>query len=175
MTQRILWIFLALCLAGCGGPTDEDKMHGATEQERFHLDSEQVTLTPQQVGCGVDKDLWDEPETGSGRSIARLKQGGRDLGFTDDVSIENSQFLLPYTQIRGDFMLGFDSLVDVKDGPQGTKTVQARVRAKVAHDCFMGGLPIMGILKGQFKQDAPVVLVFTVVDSENWHLERIVH
>ena len=150
-------------------------MRAAAEGAPVHMDSEQVSLTQQQVTCGVDKNLWDAPEPGSHRSIAHLNQPGRDLGFTDDVSIDDVGYTFPYTQIRGDFMLGFDSLVSEKDGPsRGLKTAEAKVRVKVRHDCFTGGLPIMGIVKGQFRDNAPVTMVFAV-DGDNWHMDRIVH
>jgi hypothetical protein len=178
MMQRTSWIVLAaLCLfcAGCASDTDEDRMREGAQQAPFHLDSEQVSLTPQQLSCGVEKDLWDAPESGAGRSIAHIRQTARDLGFTDDVSIGDTGFIFPYTQIRGDFMLGFDSMVEEKDGPSdGTKTVQAKVRVKVPHDCFMAGLPIMGIQKGQFRQNAPVTLVFAV-NGDSWRLDHFVH
>ncbi len=178
MMQRTLWMVLtALCFvcAGCTGTTDEDRMHTAIELAPVHLDSDQVTLTMQQVSCGVDRDLWEAPEKGSGRSIARLNKAGRDLGFTDDVSIDDHSYTMPYTQIRGDFLLVYAGMVDVKDGPErGLKTAQVRIRAKIPNDCFMGGLPVMGIQKGQFKEDAPVAIVFTPGDDE-WHLERMTH
>lgn len=178
MMHRIAWIVLAalccLCV-GCGSDTDEDKMRDGAEQAAFHLDSEQVTLTPKQVSCGVDNDLWEAPVDGQGRSIAQLKQPARDLGFTDDVSIGEAGYPLPYSQIRGDFMLGFDNVVTEKDGPERwTKVAQAKVRVKIPHDCFAAGLPIMGVQKGQFKQNAPVTLDFSI-HRDGWHLERFVH
>jgi hypothetical protein len=177
--QRTWWIVLiALCLvcAGCLSETDEDRMRAGAESVPFHLDSEQVTLTLPQVDCGASKDLWEEPVLGAGRSIARLKQPGRDIGFTDDVSVDDRGFILPYTQVRGDFMLGFESLVAEKDGPErGTKTAQAKIRVKVNNDCFAGGLPIMGIIRGQFKQEAPATAVFLMDGEDSWHLDRIVH
>ena len=171
----IVLVVLCLVCAGCHGEFDETKMRLTTEQVPIHLDSEQVTLTEGQVSCGVDKDLWDAPVRVSVRSVARLHQEARDLGFSDDVQIGEPGYLLPYAQVRGDFMLRVENLLDTKDGPgDGVKTVSAQVRAKINNDCFMGDLPIMGIRKGQFNPNIPVALIF-VFESGDWKLDHFVH
>ncbi len=60
------------------------------------------------------------------------------------------------------------------DPGKGDKTVQVQVRVKIPNDCFGGDLPIMGIRKGQFRQDSPPILVFTL-DNEGWRLDHFVH
>jgi len=168
-------VVLCLVCAGCGGEFDETKMRLTTEQVPIHLDSEQVSLTEQQVNCGVDKDLWDPPVRVSVRSVARLHQEARNLGFSDDVQVGEPGYALPYAQMRGDFMLRVESLLDTKDGPgQGVKTVSALVRVKVPNDCFAGDLPIMGVRKGQFNPNIPVTLIFTFENSD-WKLDHFVH
>ena len=178
MTHRIAGVVLVvLCLlcAGCHGEFDETKMRLTTEQVLIHLDSEQVTLTEGQLNCGVEKDLWDPPVRVSIRSVSRLHQEARDLGFSDDVQIGEPGYALPYAQVRGDFMLRVDSLIDTKDGPgQGVKTVTATVRTKINNDCFMDGLPIMGIRKGQFNPNIPLTIIYTF-ENGDWKLDHIVH
>jgi hypothetical protein len=178
MRRRIAWaVLVVLCSvgAGCGNDFDEDKMRQATEQGPVHIDSEQVSMTNREVACGVDRELWDAPVQVSDRSVARLRQPARDLGFSDDVSIGDPGYVLPYSQMRGDFMLRVETMIDVKDGPaRNNKTVLARIRVKVPHECFEGDLPIMGIRKGQFRQELPVILVFAL-EGDGWHLDHFVH
>jgi hypothetical protein len=179
MTHRLEVAALAVLCTICTGcfPSDfdETKMRVTTEGAPVQLDSEQVTLTQAQVDCGVDKELWEAPVQVSDRSVARLRQPARDLGFNDDVSLFEAGYSLPYAQVRGKFMLRVDTLIDTKDGPgQGYKTSVAQVRAKVPNDCFAGDLPIMGIRKGQFNQSLPVTLVFALGDK-GWYVDHFVH
>jgi hypothetical protein len=177
-THRLQAAALAvLCMicAGCSNEFDETKMRGTTEASPVQLDSEQVTLTQAQVDCGVDRDLWEAPVQLSDRSTAHLKQAARDLGFSDDVSLYEANYSLPYAQMRGKLMLRVETLIDTKDGPgQGEKTSVAQVRVKVPHECFGGDLPIMGIRKGQFNQGLPVTLVFALGDK-GWAVDHFVH
>jgi hypothetical protein len=176
--HRILWVILVtLCCvcAGCSSETDEDRIGEAVGAAPFHLDSEQVTLTTAQVNCGVDNDLFEPPISGSGRSIAKLKQAARDMGFSDDVTLDDPNYARPYAQVRGDFMLGIGQATEIKDGPEPkTKAVQAKLWIKLSHKCFTPGLTIMGISKGEFKQNLAPTVIFSVND-DMWHLERIVH
>ncbi len=187
MSHRFEWALVAaLCAicAGCSNDFDETKMRGTTEGAPVELDSEQVTLTPAQVDCGVDKELWDTPVQVSGdntfgaqngRSVAHLRQAARDLGFSDDVSINEPGYSQPYSQMRGKMMLRVENLIDTKDGPgQGIKTVVAQVRVKVPNECFTGDLPIMGIRKGQFNQALPVTMIFALEDK-GWRVDHFVH
>jgi hypothetical protein len=178
MTNRLgLAVLAGLCgiSAGCSNDFDETKMRLTTEKVPFHLDSEQVILTEGQVNCGVDRELFETPVAVSERSVARLRQTARNLGFSDDVSLYEPGYPQPYAQMRGDFMLRVENLIDTKDGPeQGVKTVVAQVRVKIPHDCFAGDLPIMGIRRGQFKQDVPPTLIFELEDR-GWRLDHFVH
>ncbi|HEV2200668.1 MAG TPA: hypothetical protein VGR73_12675 [Bryobacteraceae bacterium] len=174
---RLGWAALAvLCgmCAGCGSDFDETKVVVVAQKAPIHLDSEQVTLTEGQVNCGVDKNLFDPPVVLSERSVAPLRQAARDLGFSDDVSLNEPGYPLPYAQMRGDFMARVEHVVDIRDGPgQGVKTVQARVRVKVPHECFGGDLPIMGIRRGQFAENLPPTLIFQLDDR--WRLDHFAH
>lgn len=168
----------ALCTVSVGcfpNDFDDTKMRLTTEGAPVQLDSEQVSLTLAQVDCGVEKDLWEAPVAVSQRSVARLRQSARDLGFSDDVSINEPGYNQPYAQVRGKFMLHVDNIVDTKDGPgQGDKTSVAQVGVKIANDCFAGDLPIMGIRKGQFNPNVPVTLVF-FNGPQGWYVDHFVH
>jgi hypothetical protein len=172
----VLTVLLCGVCAGCRSDFDETKMRLTTEKNQVHLDSEQVTVTQGQVDCGVSRELFDPPEVVSkDRSVARLRQAARDLGFSDDISIDEPGYPFPYAQMRGDFMLRVDELIDTKDGPgEGVKTVVAKVRVKVPHECFGGDLPIMGIRRGQFVQGQPTTLIFQM-ENGGWHLDHFVH
>jgi hypothetical protein len=161
--------------AGCFNEFDETRVRLTTEKVPIHLDSEQVTLTEGQVNCGVDKELFDVPVVVSERSVARLRQTARDLGFSDDVSIGEPGYTLPYAQMRGEFRLRLENLIDTKDGPgEGVKTVQAQVRVKIPHECFGGDLPIMGVRRGQFTQGLAPTLIFEL-DNGGWRLDHFAH
>ncbi len=103
--------------AGCGNEFDDTRVRLVTEGSPIHLDSEQVTISPGQVDCGVDKELWDAPVVVSERSVAHLRQAARDLGFNDDISLNEPGYNLPYAQMRGDFMLRVENILDTHDGP----------------------------------------------------------
>ncbi len=119
-------------------------------------------LTPQQVQCGVQNELWEPPGPINGdRSIARLTTQGRALKFADDISVVEPGYRSPYVQVRGDFNLGVIEIQNTKNGPdKDTKLVDVRVGIKIDHACFSSPLPIMGLRKGRFSEDASPVLLF---------------
>jgi hypothetical protein len=164
----------AAVLAGCGSPSDwsQGKAAAVLQGSPVKLDAEYVMLAENEFDCGVQNDLWEAPASSGSRSTARLTQKGRDLKFSDDVSIGDMR--KPYVQIRGDFSLGAVDVSADKDGPEaGTKLVDAKVGAVVQHSCFPNPLQIMGVKKGNFTQDAPPTLLFRL--NGNWELEKFVH
>jgi hypothetical protein len=170
-------VLAALCVActGCGGEFDETKIHNAAEHAPFHVDSEQASLTQQEVDCGVDQDLWEAPQPGSDRSVARLNQAARDLGFSDDISVGETGYLSPYAQLRGDFMVRVLAITDTKDGPgENFKTVTGGLAVKIPNPCFTDDLPLMGVRKGQFNPANPVVMIFAF-NNDDWHLDHLIH
>jgi hypothetical protein len=177
MTKQGLLVALAgfVVLAGCGGENDFNygKVRGIIEGTPMRLDAEYVILSPQQVECGVQNDLWDSPSTlGRERSVAHLTDKARELKFADDVSL--GELRQPYAQIRGDITLFVNEILDDKAGPEpGTKLVDARISAVIQHSCFPAPLPIMGVKKGNFTQDYPPVLFFRY--NNGWQLEKFVH
>ena len=178
MTNAVLACtgLVALSLStGCGGEFDETKIHNAAEHTPFHLDSEQATLNQQQLDCGVDKDLWEQPVQVSDRSIARLNQSARDLGFNDDVSVGDTGYINPYVQVRGDFMVRVTGINDTKDGPgQEFKTVTGGMAVHINHPCFNEDLPLMGVRKGQFNPSYPITMIFAF-DNNDWRLDHLTH
>jgi hypothetical protein len=141
----------------------------------IHLDAEQVSLNQTQFECGVQYDLWDPPGALSGdRTSARLEQAGRDLHFSDDVVVSEPGFHAPYVQVRGDFMMQLaDGPVVREDGSDG-RLVEGRLMAIIPHMCFPDALPVLGVRKGRFNQDAPPVMQFRLM-QDGWHFTKLVH
>ena len=163
--------------AGCGDPDafNDGVAKNAAQAELFQVDSEQVGLSPAQLACGVNDDLWGAPVVGADRTISHLEQKGRDLNFSDDISSDEPGHQVPYTQVRGKFPLQLDQVVSIKDGEdKNTKIVQAKVGIKIAEPCFDTPLYIMGIRKGQYHDDLPASLQYERYD-EGWHLTKIIH
>lgn len=173
LLAAILWVFSS----GCGDPDafNDGVAKGAAQAEPFQLDSEQVSMSPTQLACGVNDELWDAPAAGTGRSISHLQQKGRNLNFSDDVNSDETGHLLPYTQVRGKFPLQLDQVISIKDGEdKDTKIVQAKIGVKIAEPCFDTPLYIMGIRKGQYRDDLPATLQYERY-GEGWHLTKILH
>jgi hypothetical protein len=166
---------VSLIFAACGvGDFNYGKVHNIIEGTPMRLDAEYVMLTPSQLDCGVEEDLWDAPVEAGQRDhrVSHLKQSGRDLKFADDVSVGDMG--KPYVQIRGEFNLNVADIVNDKDGPEpGTRLVISHIGITIPHKCFNDPLPLMGVRKGNFTQDVPPVLFFRYVNG--WTIERIVH
>jgi hypothetical protein len=172
-------ILSGLCAlsAGCSDPNlfDENVARGAAQAEPFALDSEQVSMTPVQLACGVTDELWDAPIAAADRTVSHLQQKGRSLNFSDDISSDEAGHLLPYTQVRGKFPLQLDQVISIKDGDDNyTKIVQAKIGVKIAEPCFDTPLYIMGVHRGQYHDDLPATLQYERY-GDGWHLAKIVH
>jgi hypothetical protein len=168
---------LSVLSAGCSDPNlfDEGVARGAAQAEPFQLDSEQVSMTPAQLACGVTDELWDAPSAGADRTVSHLQPKGRGFNFSDDISSDEAGHLSPYTQVRGKFPLQLDQVISIKDGDdKDTKIVQAKIGVKIAEPCFDAPLYIMGIRKGQYHDDLPATLQFERY-GDGWHLTKIVH
>jgi len=162
---------MALVLAGCGssefGP---ESVKGILEGAPVALSGEQVTLTQGQLDCGVQSDLFDPP---SG-NMARLTQKGRDLKFSDDIRLGDPDINVPYTQVTGTFPVRVSQVVKLRDGDPGRKLAEVKLGVVINHECFGSPLRVMGIRKGKFTPDAPVVFQLKGVDKE-WALDKLVH
>ena len=176
-SAALLAAMLCALLAGCSDPDafNDGVAKGAVQAVPFQLDSEQVDMTPTELACGVNSDLWGAPVIGSDRTVSHLEQKGRDLNFTDDISSDEVGHQWPYTQVRGKFPLQLDQVISIQDGDdRNTKIVQARVGVKIANPCLDTPLYILGVRKGQYRDDLPATLQFERYD-EGWHLTKIVH
>jgi hypothetical protein len=177
VSSALLPAILCALSAGCSDPNlfDEGVAKGAAQAEPFQLDSEQVSMTPAQLACGVTDELWEAPITGADRTVSHLQSKGRSLSFSDDVSSDEAGHQLPYTQVRGKFPLQLDQVISIKDGDdKDTKIVQAKIGVKIADPCFDAPAYIMGIRKGQYHDDLPATLQYERY-GEGWHLTKIVH
>jgi len=175
---RILFALVAIvCLVACGGSGDFNggTAKGILEGSPVDLEAEQVSLSQQQFECGVQSDLWDAPAlVANDRTVAKLTQKARDLKFNDDVTIE-SKHPKPFVQVRGAFSLQVDEISGIHEGDeQGTKRVDAKVSVKVPNSCFSAALPMMGVKKGDFKEDTPASFLFRQ-GPDGWKLEKLVH
>lgn len=171
---RLLLISIAilgLFLSGCGSSDfDGDAVKGLLEGNPLAVSTEQVTLTEQQVACGAQADLWDPPNG----NVARLSQKGRDLHFTDDVRLNDPEIHQPFTQITGTFPVQVSDVSRVRDDGQGVKLADVRLGVVISQECFTSPLPLMGIRKGQFSPDAPVVFRFQG-NGKEWTLDKLIH
>jgi hypothetical protein len=177
VSSALLAASLGVLSSGCGDPDafNDGVAKAAAQAEPFQLDSEQVDMNPTQLACGVNSELWDAPVVGSERTVSRLQQKGRDLNFSDDISSDELGHQWPYTQVRGKFPLQVDQVISIKDGEDNnTKIVQARVGIRISQPCFDTPLYIIGVRKGQYRDDLPATLQYERY-GEGWHLTKIVH
>jgi hypothetical protein len=144
----------------------------------IHLDAEQVMLSNGQVECGVQNELWDAPTaTVPGtleRSTARLLAAGKALHFDDDVVVIEPGYRQPYVQLRGDFMLQLPEGPTIRDEGSDGKLVEGKLSVLIPHTCFADPLPILGVRKGKFSEDAIPVLEFRLL-NDGWHFMKLVH
>ena len=180
VSSALLAAMLCALSTGCGDPNafDEGVAKGAAQAQPFQLDSEQVNMNPTQLACGANNDLWEAPVVGTAtgdRTVSRLLDKGRNLNFTDDISSDELGHQWPYTQVRGKFPLQVDQVISIKDGEdKDTKIVQARVGIRIAEPCFDTPLYIVGVRKGQYRDDLPATLQYER-SGDGWHLAKIVH
>ena len=167
---------LSAFLCGCGANNfDEGRVVQVAGERPFNLESEEVTLTNAEVGCGVEQDLWDAPVEAPGRMVAHLTQKARDLNFTDDVSINEAGYSLPHAQMRGKVALAVNQVLSIADGKeQGTKIVQAQIQVMVPHPCFPAPLPIMGFRRSRPAQGLAPTVEFDYT-NDGWRLEKFIH
>jgi hypothetical protein len=165
-------VIATLGLYGCSTPDfDNDAAKAKLEGTPIAVSSEQVLLNDGQVDCGARTELWDVPNG----NVARLEQKGRDLHFTDDVRLNDPEIHAPYIQVSGTFPVQVQNVDRLRDDDKGHKLVDVRLGIVVAQECFANQpLPLMGIRKGKFTPDAPVVFRFQGSGKE-WSLDRLMH
>jgi hypothetical protein len=161
---------LALWLSGCGNPGfDGEAIKNILEASPLTLSNEQVTLTGQQLECGVQNELWEPPNG----NVARLTQKARDLKFTDDVRVVDPEIHQPYTQVNGKFPVQVSDVSKLRD-VDGMKLADVKLGVVITHECFTNPLPLMGIRKGKFTPEAPVVFRFQG-SGKDWTLDKLMH
>ena len=151
-----------------------EKAQSLVETGPIRLDAEQVSLTLEQVDCGVREDLWDPAVQLGERSVAHLTNAARALKFDDDVVVNEPGFNRPYVQVRGDFMAILGDGPVIHDDGQYGKKVEGKLSIKIDHQCFNEPLPVMGVRKGRFNQDVPPTLAYTL-DGKGWHFDKLIH
>lgn len=173
MMSRILLVFITIVaafLCGCAPPQfGEGTVSGILEGGPITLVNEQVLLSEQQLVCGAKDELWDPP---SG-NMARLTQRARDLKFNDDVRLNDLDIHQPYAQVSGTFAVKVHDVSKLRDD-NGGKLADVKLGVVIEHECFTTPLPLMGVRKGKFTPEAPVVFRFTGRDGA-YTLDKLVH
>jgi hypothetical protein len=177
-TVRLLGILgLGACaiLGGCR-QTDfpQEKAQVLVSDHPIHLDAEQVMLSGTQLDCGIKAELWDPPSVAGDRTVARLQSAGRALNFDDDIVIGEPGNPNPYVQIRGDFPASLGNGTDIRDSEEGVKIVTGKLGISIPHACFPDPLPLLGVRKGKFSEEAQPVMRFELL-KDGWHYVKLVH
>ena len=178
MKLRIdLFMILALGLftASCSRDLDENTIRPRAESKPIQLEGEQVALSHSQVDCGVRNELWEPNSAESGQTTSyRLTAKGRELQFSDDIYAGGPDTPTPYAQVRGKFYLQMTEVVSVKESEDGSKLVQAKLGAKVPHECFAHPLPLMAVRKGKFTTEVAPTLKYENA-GDGWQPTEFVH
>ena len=174
IAAMILTAGLAVFSTGCA-QTDfpPEKAQSLVEATPIRLDAEQVSLSLEQVECGVREDLWDSPVQLGERTVAHLNANGKALKFDDDVVVSEPGFNRPYVQVRGEFPAVLSAAVIHDDGQYGKK-VEGKLGITIMHQCFNEPLQVMGVRKGKFNQDVSPTLAYSL-DNKGWHFDKLVH
>lgn len=175
-------ICLTFAATGCTQTDFPDtKAQAIISSAPIHLDAEQVSLTQSQVECGVQNELWEAPSGSGGggvaaaaHSTARLLPAGRDLHFDDDVVVSEPGFRQPYAQVRGDFMVQLADGPSIRDDGSDGKLVEGKLMVIIPQTCFARPLPVLGVRKGKFSEDASPVIEFRL-QNDGWRFDKLVH
>jgi hypothetical protein len=62
----------------------------------------------------------------------------------------------------------------IKDEGSDGRLVEGKLLVIIPHMCFPDPLPILGVRKGRFSQDALPVLEFRLL-NDGWHFSKLVH
>ena len=167
----------AMCflLTGCDQDFDWSMAKSRAEGKAFQLDNEQVSLTPAQLSCGVENELWAGTSLDSGQqSIYQLTQKGNDLHFSGDIYANEPGYPAPFVQVRGKFNLQLLRVVTIGTASDGAKLVQTQLGVWITHPCFAAPLPMMGIRKGKFSPEVAPTLKYEFRD-DGWYAAELVH
>jgi hypothetical protein len=164
-----------LVLAGCGEREfGEGKIRYRIETQQTKLDGEQVVLTRGQVECGARAELWEVQQLGEDHAVGRLNQPARDIGFGDDVQVDDPGFRNPYVMLRGNFVLSLIQVNNIRDEGPESKVVDARVGVRIDNACFQNPLPVLlGVKRGKFNETAGTLMRFRM--DGDWMYDQIIH
>ena len=166
---------LSVFTSACTHDLDENTIQPRAEGRPYQLDSEQVSLTFDQVNCGIKDDLWETASADSGQQTRyRLTQKGRDLQFSDDVYSNGPGYRTPYAQVRGKFYLSLSQIIGITDGAEGANLIQGKVGVKIPHECFPTPLPLMAVRNGTFTPEVAPTLKYENTE-EGWYPTGPVH
>jgi hypothetical protein len=177
-TERVLGIAtLAMCLvmAACyNNLFDENTVMQMGSGQSLDIQSEQVSLSPEMLTCAVENGLFEAPNDTGSRTVARLLDKGRALGFSDDVTVYEPSNPLPYTQVRGKFPMEFKQVVSIRDVQTGVKRVEAKAGVRITHNCFTEPLLLMGVRNGTIAQKNPAAFEFDQYGND-WRMVSVLH
>lgn len=163
-----------LLLTGCdSGVFDDEAAQALVESSKLALSGEQVLITPEQILCGEKKGLWIIDQTDGGNALGRLEAPARDLLFGDDVRMGDHKFTNPYIQLRGDFDVKIQKFIKVTDENPDVKVVEAKLGVIVKHECFPQPLPLLGIDRGDFSEEAAPRV--RLRQHNGWRTDQVLH
>ena len=172
--QIALLLVAGLLLSGCdSGVFDDAAAQALIESSKLALSGEQVQLTPDQVLCGEKKGLWIINQADGGNALGRLEAPGRELLFGDDVRMGDHRFTNPYVQLRGDFDVKIQKFVKMTDQNADVKVVEAKLGVVINHECFLEPLPLMGIFRGDFSEEAAPRI--RLRQHNGWTADQVLH
>jgi hypothetical protein len=163
-----------LFMASCDdGVFDDEAAQGVIQASKLQLSGEQVLLTPDQVNCGEKKGLWTVDQIDGGGAIGRLTDAGRALAFSDDVRMGDRRFTGATVQLHGEFNVAVKKINSVTDESANVKNVDAKLGVIVKHDCLAKPLPLLGIDRGDFSEDASPRI--RLRQRNGWTVDQILH
>jgi len=163
-----------LFLTGCdSGVFDEVAAQGVIEATKLQLSGEQVLVTPDQVLCGEKKGLWTVDQIDGGGAIGRLTEAGRALDFGDDLRMGDHKFSNPYIQLHGYFNVKIQKSGKLTDENADVKILEAKTGVLVKHECFEKPLPLLGIDRGDFSEDAAPRI--RLRQHNGWTADQVLH
>jgi hypothetical protein len=157
-------------LTGCAdAPFDIEAAHSTIESQPLALSGEHVVLNGEQIACGARKGLWTVSED---IGLARLSAEGQAL-FGDDVRLRGKDTPGGTTPLRGTFPIKVFSIESLKDNAIGVKIAEARVGVVLAHSCFPDPIPLLGIYRGNFSDEAAPRL--RLEEAQGWAAVAVLH
>ncbi len=164
----------ALSLAGCDEAVfDNGAAQGVIESAKLPLSGEQALISPDQILCGQKKGLWIIDQRDGGGALGRLTDAGRALAFGDDIRMGDGKYTQPYVQLGGSFAVKVQKFVQLSDETPNAKIAEAKLGVIVKHECLEKPLPLLGIDRGDFSEDANPRVRLT--HRNGWIADQVLH